>query len=163
MKGFSAAAWDSCGISETDETPHEAKRRRKLGARPRKANARALNPSNKYLLEYLWENHFFSALEPKWGVKKNSEGKNVFLYGYKAHLAVGASSQYILGSLFSSGSLNDGKAAIPLLKEFHERVQLPTLRYAIMDAGYDYEAIYTQIHQMKLQAVIAYYKRNESE
>jgi transposase len=26
---------------------------------------------------------------PEWGVKKNSEGKNVFWYGYKAHLAVG--------------------------------------------------------------------------
>ncbi|MBP1970986.1 transposase [Virgibacillus natechei] len=46
---------------------------------------------------------------PKWGVKKNSEGKNVFLYGYKGHLAVGTSSQYILQSLFSSGSLNDGR------------------------------------------------------
>jgi transposase len=42
---------------------------------------------------------------PKWGVKKNSEGKNVFWYGYKGHLAVGTSSQYILQSLFSSGSL----------------------------------------------------------
>ena len=32
-----------------------------------------------------------------------------------------------------------------------------------MDAGYDYEAIYTQIHRMKHQAVIAYNERNESE
>ncbi len=29
---------------------------------------------------------------PKWGVKKNSEGKNVFWYGYKGHLAVGTTS-----------------------------------------------------------------------
>lgn len=28
-------------------------------------------------------------LNPKWGVKKNSEGKNVFWFGYKGHLAVG--------------------------------------------------------------------------
>lgn len=56
---------------------------------------------------------------PQWGVKKNSEGKNVFWYGYKAHLAVGARSQYILQSLFSSGNLNDSKAAIPLLKGIH--------------------------------------------
>src|SRR5690606_7584991 len=47
--------------------------------------------------------------DPQWGVKKNSEGKNVFWYGYKAHLAVGSTSQYILQSLFSSGNLNDGK------------------------------------------------------
>ena len=41
----------------------------------------------------------FSAIDI-WGVKKNSEGKNVFWYGYKAHLAVGTKSQYILQSLF---------------------------------------------------------------
>lgn len=100
---------------------------------------------------------------PEWGVKKNSEGKNVFWYGYKAHLAVGAKSQYILQSLFSSGNLNDGKAAITLLKGIHERVQLPTLRYETMDAGYDYEPIYEQIHLMGHQSVIAYNKRNEPE
>lgn len=101
--------------------------------------------------------------DPQWGVKKNSEGKNVFWYGYKAHLAVGTKSQYIFQSLFSSGNMNDGKAAIPLLKGIQERVPLPTLLYEVMDAGYDYEAIYQQIHRMKHQAVIAYNKRNESE
>src|SRR5699024_10344274 len=44
---------------------------------------------------------------PQWGVKKNSEGKNVYWYGYKAHLAVSASSQYIVQLLVSSGNLND--------------------------------------------------------
>lgn len=101
--------------------------------------------------------------EPKWGVKKNSEGKNVFWFGYKAHLAVGATSQYIFQSLLSSGNLNDGKAAIPLLKGIHERVRLPSLRYDVLDAGYDYEPIYEQIHRMGHQAVIAYNKRNEPE
>lgn len=43
--------------------------------------------------------------DPKWGVKKNSEGKNLAWFGYKGHLAVGTSSQYILQSLFSYGSL----------------------------------------------------------
>lgn len=101
--------------------------------------------------------------DPEWGIKKNSEGKNVFWYGYKAHLAVGTSSQYILQSLFSSGNLNDGKAAIPLLKGIQERVPLPSLHYETMDAGYDYEPIYTEIHRMGHQAVIAYNKRNEPE
>ena len=32
-----------------------------------------------------------------------------------------------------------------------------------MDAGYDYEAIYTQVYHMNQQSVIAYNKRNESE
>lgn len=100
--------------------------------------------------------------DPKWGVKKNSEGKNEFWFGYKGHLAVGASSQYILQSLFSSGSLNDGKAAIPLLKGI-DNLPLSHIRYQTMDAGYDYEPIYTQVYQMNQQSVIAYNKRNESE
>ncbi len=111
-------------------------------------------------LETLWKD---VPIEPKWGVKKNSKGKNTFWFGYKAHLAVGTKSQYIFQSLFSSGNMNDGKAAIPLLKGIQERVPLPTLLYEVMDAGYDYEAIYQQIHRMKHQAVIAYNKRNESE
>ena len=82
---------------------------------------------------------------PTWGMKKNSEGKNVFWYGYKGHLAVGTSSQYILQSLFSSGSLNGGKAAIPLLKGIHERLSILSLRYQAMDAGYDDDPIYEQV------------------
>ncbi len=101
--------------------------------------------------------------DPKWGVKKNSERQNVFWFGYKGHLAVGASSQYILQSLFSSGSLNDGKAAIPLLKGMAERLPLRNLMYHTMDAGYDFEAIYAQVHRMGHRSIIAYNKRNEPE
>jgi len=101
--------------------------------------------------------------DPKWGVKKNSEGKNVYWFGYKGHLAVGTSSQYILQSLFSSGNLNDGKAAIPLLKGINERLTLASLRYQTMDAGYDFEPIYKQVHEMGQQSIIAYNKRNERE
>jgi transposase len=79
-------------------------------------------------------------IEPAWGIKKNSEGKNVFWYGYKAHLAVGTKSQYILQSIMSSGNLNDGKAAISLLKGI-EKLPL-SIKYGIMDAGYDYTPIY---------------------
>lgn len=43
--------------------------------------------------------------DPKRSVKKDSEGKSVFWYGYKGHLAVGTSSQYILQALFLSGNL----------------------------------------------------------
>lgn len=100
--------------------------------------------------------------DPQWGVKKNSEGKNVFWYGYKAHLAVGTTSQYILQSLFSSGNLNDGKAAIALLKGV-QRLPLSSLKYDIMDAGYDYPPIYEQIHRMGHQSVIAYNKKRESD
>lgn len=100
-------------------------------------------------------------LKPAWGIKKNSEGKNVFWYGFKAHLAVGTNSQYILESMMSSGNLNDGKAAIPLLKGV-EKLPL-SIHYAIMDAGYDYVPIYQQIHRMEAHSIIAYNKRNEGE
>lgn len=111
----------------------------------------------------LSELHYGVPQDPKWGIKKNSEGKNVFWFGFKGHLAVGSSSQYILQSLFSSGSLNDGKAAIPLLKGLHERLPLKSIHYQIMDAGYDYEPIYHQVHQMGQQSIIAYNRRNEAE
>ncbi|MCM3735211.1 transposase [Bacillus cytotoxicus] len=103
------------------------------------------------------------SLRPNWGIKKNSEGKNTFWFGFKAHLAVGAKSQYILQSIMSSASLNDGKAAIPLLKGIQERFSSLTIRYGVMDAGYDDEAIYTQLHRMKAKAIISYNKRNEGE
>lgn len=102
-------------------------------------------------------------VDPKWGVKKNSEGKNVFWFGYKGHLAVGTSSQYILQTAFSSGNLHDSKAAIPLLKGIHENLSLSSLCYQAMDAGYDYEPIYEQVHRMGQRSIIAYNKRNEGE
>jgi transposase len=102
-------------------------------------------------------------IHPNWGIKKNSEGKNTFWFGFKAHLAVGSTSQYILQTLMSSASLNDGKAAIPLLKGIQERLSSLIIRYGTFDAGYDYEAIYKQLHQMKVKAIIAYNKRNEGE
>ncbi|MEC0665474.1 IS1182 family transposase [Priestia flexa] len=101
-------------------------------------------------------------LDPKWGIKKNSKGKNVFWFGYKGHFAVGTKSQYILQSLFSSGNLTDGKAAIPLLKGIHERLSVLPISFSTLDAGYDYPAIYEQIHRMGAQSIIAYNKKNES-
>ncbi|WP_071461520.1 IS5/IS1182 family transposase [Bacillus massilinigeriensis] len=100
-------------------------------------------------------------VEPAWGIKKNSEGKNVFWYGYKAHLAVGTKSQYILQSIMSSGNLNDGKAAISLLKGVQK---LPlSIQHGCMDAGYDFVPVYQQLFAMKAHSVIAYNKRGEGE
>ncbi|BFH69840.1 hypothetical protein PsJ27TS7_38400 [Paenibacillus dendritiformis] len=100
-------------------------------------------------------------LDPQWGVKKNSDGKNVFWYGYKGHLAIGTQSQYILGALLSSGSLNDGKAAIPLLKGVASQHPNFSFKYATMDAGYDYEPIYKQVREAEAHAVIAYNRRRD--
>ena len=69
-------------------------------------------------------------IDPKWGIKKNSDGKNVSWFGYKAHLAVSTKSQYILAGLMTSGNLSDGKAAIPLLKKIEQN--LPACSMLVM-------------------------------
>ena len=95
-------------------------------------------------------------------MKKNSDGKNTFWFGYKGHLAVSTKSQYIVAGLMSSGNLSDSKAAIPLLKKVAEVVpnQFTT---TIFDAGYDYKAIYRQILNQDMKAIIPYVRRRESE
>ena len=102
-------------------------------------------------------------LEPQWGVEKNSENKQESWFGYKVHLAVDTKSQFILHSMVSSGNLNDGKAAIPLLKGITHLFPGFSLDYTMMDAGYDFEPIYQHVHAMNAYSLIAYNKRNESE
>lgn len=110
-------------------------------------------------LETLWQD---APIEPQWGIKKNSNGKNTFWYGFKGNLAVSTKSQYIVARLMTSGSLSDSKAAIPLLKKVH---QLSDNQFTtgLFDAGYDYEPIYQQLHTYKMRAVIPYNVRNEGE
>ncbi|MDA8442423.1 MAG: IS1182 family transposase [Peptococcaceae bacterium] len=98
---------------------------------------------------------------PHWGIKKNSEGKNVFWYGFKGHLLVDCKSQYILSSLLSSGNVNDGKMAIPLLKALSEVHPYVKPSYVLADAGYDYTPIYKQAQTMGIRALIDYNPRNE--
>lgn len=98
---------------------------------------------------------------PQWGIKKNSEGKNVFWFGFKGHLLVDCKSQYILKSLLSSGNVNDGKLAIPLLKALHELHPKLKPSYSLLDAGYDYSPIYQQVKAIGSRALIDYNPRNE--
>jgi len=101
-------------------------------------------------------------IEPKWGIKKNSDGKNTFWYGFKGHLAVSSKSQYIVGRLMSLGNLSDSKTAIPLLKRV--ATLLPKhFTTALFDAGYDYESIYKQALAQTMRVVIPYNVRNEGE
>ncbi|MFB7159974.1 transposase [Lysinibacillus sp. NPDC056232] len=108
-------------------------------------------------LETLWQD---APIEPNWGIKKNSDGKNTFWFGFKGHLAVTTKGQYIVGRLMTSANLSDSKAAIPLLKKVEN--QFPEhFTTAIFDAGYDYEPIYRQLHKYQMRAVIPYNVRNE--
>ncbi|MGF7047977.1 transposase [Paenibacillus sp. DS2015] len=102
-------------------------------------------------------------LTPAWGVKKNSEGKNVFWYRFKAHLLVDCKSQYILTGLLSSGNINDGKMAIPLLKGLSERHPNLPVTHVLADAGYDLVPIYKQAEMMNARALIDYNRRNENQ
>jgi transposase len=99
--------------------------------------------------------------DPQWGIKKNSEGKNVFWYGFKGHLLVDCKNQYILSSLLSSGNINDGKMAIPLLKALSEIHPNLNPSYVLADAGYDYYPVYQQVRNMGARALIDYNPRNE--
>ncbi|MCC5468747.1 transposase, partial [Pelosinus baikalensis] len=164
-------ARDKATASEKKEKPEPQKRGRKKKEEQASYDQQKLEEEeNKALYEKKIEAQLEVSLEelrsempiePAWGIKKNSEGKNTYWFGYKAHLAVGTKSQYILQSVMSSGSLNDGKAAIPLLKGIQK---LPiSIRHACMDAGYDYVSIYKQLLSMDVNAVIAYNKRGEGE
>lgn len=100
-------------------------------------------------------------LSPQWGIKKNSEEKNVFWYGFKGHLLVDSKGQYILSSLLSSGNINDGKMAIPLLKALTKNHPYLKPSYVLADAGYDLVPIYQQARNIGARALIDYNSRNE--
>jgi transposase len=100
-------------------------------------------------------------LNPAWGIKKNSEGRNVFWYGFKAHLLVDCTSQYILAALLSSGNMSDGKMAIPLLKGLIQSHPDLPVAHVLADAGYDLVPIYKQVERMGARALIDYNRRNE--
>ncbi|MFJ8091114.1 transposase [Lysinibacillus sp. NPDC095746] len=94
-------------------------------------------------------------IEPNWGIKKNSDGKNTFWFGFKGHLVVTTKSQYIASRLMTSGNLSDSKTANPLLKEV-ENLFPGHFTTTILDARYDFEPIYRQLHEYQMRAVIHY-------
>lgn len=100
-------------------------------------------------------------LDPTWGTKKNTDNKKIFWYGYKGHFAVDCESQYILTALFSSAHVNDGKMSIPLLKALAARHPYLNIEHVLLDAGYDFEAVYKQVQMIGAKPLIDYNKRNE--
>jgi len=68
-----------------------------------------------------------------------------------------------LGGLLSSGNLNEGKAAIPLLKGIVTTYPSYHFKYATMNAGYDYEPIYRQVREVNAHAIVGYNRRSEPE
>lgn len=62
----------------------------------------------------------------------------------------------------TSGNLSDSKAVIPLLKKIEDLFP-GHFTTTILDAGYDFEPIYRQLHLYQMRAVIPYNIRNEGE
>ena len=165
-------ARDRAKASEKKEKPAPKKRGRKTKAereqwlKDKQAEEDARPIYEKEIVHQLSESvetlYKEAPIHPMWGIKKNSDGKNTFWFGFKAHLAVSTKSQYILAGLMTSGNLNDGKAAIPLLKKI-ERDLPAQFNAGLLDAGYDYEPIYRQLSNQNLQTVIPYNRRNEGE
>lgn len=93
---------------------------------------------------------------PSWGVKKNSQGKNYFWFGYKATLAVSSSSQYILHLHVASAFAADVSLAIPTVRKVHELTrQTQPNNYYLFDKGYDASALYEEVHQLNHEPIIS--------
>jgi transposase len=160
--------------TDTEEIPVEAPKK-KRGRKPKAERDQWLQEqaeleANRPLFEKKVEDQLPCSFEelneqipltPEWGIKKNSEGKNVFWYGFKGHLLVDCKSQYILSALISSGNINDGKMAIPLLKSLAEHHPYLSVSYVLADAGYDLVPIYRQSQLIGASALIDYNRRNE--
>lgn len=108
-------------------------------------------------------------IEPNWGRKKEvASGRNSFKwYGYKLHAAVDCKSQYMLSFLVSAGNMSDPRMAIPLIRLLRQqRANLP-MKHLLLDAGYDYESIYSEARKVNTWALIdnnpCYVKKDEQE
>lgn len=90
-----------------------------------------------------------------WGVKKNSQGKNYFWFGYKGTLAVSTKSQYILNMNIASAFASDVTLAIPTIRKVAERLKPEKeTSYFSLDKGYDAKEIYQECHALGIEPTI---------
>lgn len=92
------------------------------------------------------------SIDPQWGIKVKSKGKNVFWHGYKVHLAVTTKNQYILSSFLTSAPIADMSVAVPLIRVVTQ-IGLTNL-HLIFDKGYDVNAIYEEAHASGFEPII---------
>lgn len=91
-------------------------------------------------------------IDPQWGIKANSKGRNNYWHGFKAHLGVTTKSQYILSALFTSAHVADPSVAIPIMRDLHTLGIRTT--HIIFDKGYDVKAIYEEAHALGYEPII---------
>lgn len=93
---------------------------------------------------------------PSWGVKKNSQGKNTFWFGYKVSLAVSTRTQYILDMTVASAFTADVSLAIPTIRKVGKnKIRTDTPSYLTLDKGYDAKDIYTEAHNSGQEPITA--------
>ncbi|MEK5034031.1 transposase [Paenibacillus sp. FSL R7-0302] len=80
--------------------------------------------------------------------KKNTKGRMISCYGFKANLLVDTDSQYILSGLFSLANLNDQRMAIVLLKGLLLKFPMLKVKYILGDKGYNCAATYQLTHSL---------------
>lgn len=92
------------------------------------------------------------SINPQWGIKVNSKGRNVFWHGYKVHLAVTTASQYILSAILTSAHIADVSVAIPLMRDVGD-LNIQNI-HVLFDKGYDALSVYEEAHSLGFEPII---------
>lgn len=104
----------------------------------------------------------WDGINATWGAKFDSFGNKITWFGYKIHLVVDTYSELPMAVLVTPANENDGDLG-PNLIEKVASTSSTSLRYVIMDAGYDQRKNYEAAQQQKAQAIIPLNLRNEKE
>ena len=97
--------------------------------------------------------------ECEWGCKKDSQGKTKFWKGGKVHVGTRRGGVPV-ACVYTSASLHDSQAAIPLMRQASERLEY---RFDLMDAAYDAEPIHDESRELGHVPVIDANRRRSPE
>ncbi|SMG52993.1 transposase [Paenibacillus aquistagni] len=95
-----------------------------------------------------------------WGAKFDSFGNKMTWFGYKLHLAVDTKSELPLALEVTPAHVNDGDMAPSLIEIAAAKT---SVRFFMLDAGYDQMKVYEAARNVKAQAIIPLNPRGEKE
>lgn len=95
-----------------------------------------------------------------WSAKYDTFGNKLAWFGYKIHLAVDTASELPVALEVTPAHVYDGEMAIPLVQSVVENYNW-TVKYVMMDAGYDQVKNYEAARGYDAQAIIVLNKRGE--
>lgn len=88
--------------------------------------------------------------------------KEMFIFGYKAHIAVDIDSELPVGLVLTSANKNECKWFFQVMKSIHKNFSFH-IKKVIADAGYDSAAIRKYLHALKIDDVIPYNQRKKGQ